>query len=203
MTRKRSADRRVRRTRSLLHEALASLIHQKPYEDIVVKEILARADVGRSTFYSHFHDKDELLESGIRDMVRTGAGGASTRSTSAADDILRFSLPLFAHIERYRDTITLPAARADLGVVHDRLEREVTLLVAHALEEWSSQRPNGGGRAQRVPSDLLARHVGSTFRDVLDWWLGSAERIPAREANELFRSLALPALGQVTAPLYL
>ena len=39
------ADRRVRKTHALLHDALASLVHEKPYDEIVVKEILARADV--------------------------------------------------------------------------------------------------------------------------------------------------------------
>ena len=59
----RGTDRRIERTKRLLHGALGSLIHQKSYDDIVVKEILARANVGRSTFYTHFRDKDELLES--------------------------------------------------------------------------------------------------------------------------------------------
>ena len=62
MPRVRSTDRRVQKTQDLLHGALASLIHEKSYDAIVVKEILARANVGRSTFYTHFRDKDELLE---------------------------------------------------------------------------------------------------------------------------------------------
>ena len=70
-------DRRVERTRGLLRGALASLIHEKPYERIVVKEILARANVGRSTFYAHFRDKDELLYSGIAEIVR-GSAPATT-----------------------------------------------------------------------------------------------------------------------------
>ena len=53
-------DRRVRRTRGRLRAALGSLLHERPYEDIAVKQILARADVGRSTFYAHFDDKDDF-----------------------------------------------------------------------------------------------------------------------------------------------
>jgi AcrR family transcriptional regulator len=58
-------DRRVQRTRRLLHKAL-SLILEKKYESITVQELLDRADVGRSTFYMHFQDKDELLLSGFQ-----------------------------------------------------------------------------------------------------------------------------------------
>ena len=54
-------DRRIQKTKNLLHQALGSLIREKPYDAIVVKEILDRANVGRSTFYTHFRDKDELL----------------------------------------------------------------------------------------------------------------------------------------------
>src|SRR5215472_8427798 len=68
---KREKDRRIQKTQKLLHEALGSLIREKPYEEIVVKEILDRANVGRSTFYMHFRDKDELLTSVLHDMLRT------------------------------------------------------------------------------------------------------------------------------------
>src|SRR5262245_36474464 len=66
---RRTKDRRIQKTQKLLHEALACLIREKPYESIVVKEILDRANVGRSTFYAHFRDKDDLLVSAIHDML--------------------------------------------------------------------------------------------------------------------------------------
>src|SRR5947207_8618855 len=62
-------DRRIQKTVKLLREALVSLISEKPYDSIVIKEILDRANVGRSTFYMHFRDKDELLLSGIHEML--------------------------------------------------------------------------------------------------------------------------------------
>src|SRR5829696_3488770 len=62
-------DRRVGRTRQLLIQSLESLILEKPYADITVQDIIDRANVGRSTFYTHFLDKDHLLKSTI-DKVR-------------------------------------------------------------------------------------------------------------------------------------
>jgi AcrR family transcriptional regulator len=59
-------DRRVQRTRRMLHKGLMSLILEKKYEDITVPDILDRADVGRSTFYMHYQGKDELLFSGFQ-----------------------------------------------------------------------------------------------------------------------------------------
>jgi len=54
-------DRRTMRTRSALKDALIQLILEKHYEEITVQNIIDRANVGRSTFYAHFHDKEDLL----------------------------------------------------------------------------------------------------------------------------------------------
>src|SRR4029453_14658313 len=64
-------DRRVRRTRDLLRRApraLLSLGQEQGYERITGQDILDRADVGRSTFYAHYRDKDDLLLSGFEDI---------------------------------------------------------------------------------------------------------------------------------------
>ena len=61
-------DRRVLRTRRTLREALVQLILQRGWEKVSVLEVCERADVGRSTFYTHFADKEELLLSGFDDL---------------------------------------------------------------------------------------------------------------------------------------
>ena len=52
----KAEDRRVRRTRTLLLTALLDLIVEKGYDEVTVQEIVDRANVGRSTFYTHFLD---------------------------------------------------------------------------------------------------------------------------------------------------
>jgi len=54
-------DRRTRKTRQLLRDTLLTLLKEKRYEEISVQDIIARADVARSTFYVHYVDKDDLL----------------------------------------------------------------------------------------------------------------------------------------------
>ena len=194
MTNERSKDRRVQKTQGLLHGALASLIHEKSYDAIVVKEILARANVGRSTFYTHFRDKDELLDRGLRSMLRACEANAPLRSTGPADRILRFSLPLFAHIEQLRGASDASAGVQRQAVIHERLERVLAELIVDDLRGVRSERQPPS--AEGVPRDLLARHVASTFLLVLNWWMESPEPLPARKANDLFRALILPALTE-------
>lgn len=57
----RGEDRRVQKTRKLLSDALASLILEKGYEDVSIQDIIDRANVGRSTFYAHYENKEQLL----------------------------------------------------------------------------------------------------------------------------------------------
>src|SRR3954452_8603828 len=54
-------DRRIQRTRQLLLQALFSLIQEKGFDAVTVQDIIDRANVGRSTFYVHFVDKEDLL----------------------------------------------------------------------------------------------------------------------------------------------
>ncbi|MEZ4708459.1 MAG: TetR/AcrR family transcriptional regulator [Caldilineaceae bacterium] len=54
-------DRRIQKTRRALQDALLGLIVERRYDKITVQDILDRADIGRSTFYAHYRDKDDLL----------------------------------------------------------------------------------------------------------------------------------------------
>ena len=58
----RKVDRRIQRTRQPLEDALIALILEKGYDKITVQNIVDQANAGRSTFYSHFLDKDDLME---------------------------------------------------------------------------------------------------------------------------------------------
>lgn len=60
-------DSQIMRTRNLIQKAFLSLANEKSFENITVKDISERASVNRSTFYAHFEDKYNLLDSFISD----------------------------------------------------------------------------------------------------------------------------------------
>lgn len=98
----RGRDRRVQKTTKVLRDALDSLIREKSYDSIAVQEILNRANVGRSTFYTHYRDKDELLVSNIHDMLNPVRTTEVTSPARRHEQILSFSLPIFEHLDRHR-----------------------------------------------------------------------------------------------------
>src|SRR5215213_6428989 len=61
----KKTDARVRRTRDALGDALITLMQEKPFDTITVQDVLDRAHVSRSTFYTHYSDKDDLLMSDV------------------------------------------------------------------------------------------------------------------------------------------
>ena len=187
----KSNDRRVQRTRELLHGALASLIHEKPYEGIVVKEILARANVGRSTFYTHFRDKQDLLETSIRDVLEREKTLSSAGERSFADQILEWTLRLFEHIDRQRALLKAPTDVRRLAGVHEHLEEGLVMSITDALESRPAAQSQN---ALMIPPDLIAEFVASTFLVVLEWWFERAPSRSATEANDVLAALIRPAL---------
>jgi AcrR family transcriptional regulator len=185
-------DRRIQRTKSLLHEALSSLIREKPYDAIVVQEILDRANVGRSTFYMHFSDKDDLLVSGIHDMLRSVHATKCPSSVKRHERLIRFSLPIFEHIHRHRITGSAKMGARGRAVVHEHLQKVLAeLIAADVKKDIQSQRKTAG----QIPPDLLVQHVASTFILVLNWWVESRSPLSPNDINNLFRALILPTLA--------
>src|SRR5215216_5388227 len=76
---KKKTDARVRRTRDALGDALIDLMQEKPFHTITVQDVLDRAHVGRSTFYSHYTDKDDLLMSDVDEFYERVAMGLSEK----------------------------------------------------------------------------------------------------------------------------
>ena len=102
MNKARPVDRRVARTRRHLHEALVALILEKGWDAISVQDVCDKADIGRSTFYTHFADKEELLLSGF-DMLK-----GMMRAIDDGTGPLGFAKLLFEHAaenQRLRDRV--------------------------------------------------------------------------------------------------
>jgi AcrR family transcriptional regulator len=190
---KGSEDRRIQKTQNLLRGALVSLIAEKPYGSIVVKEILDRANVGRATFYTPFRDKDDLLVSGIYDML--GPVPAPTRIPGKGRDrILWFSLPVFEHHHRHAHAWGDRIGARGRAILHEHLRRVLTTIIADMMERDFRI---GRQSAPQIPPEVVSAYVASTFVLVLNWWLDKKMRLAPKEINDVFRRLTLPTLAAV------
>src|SRR3954452_22772514 len=93
-------DLRVRRSRDRLGDALVALLVEKPFDDITVQDVLDRAEVSRSTFYTHYRDKNDLFLSDAEEFFEMMAGALS-RAGDRSERVAPVH-ELFAHIAEVR-----------------------------------------------------------------------------------------------------
>lgn len=196
---KKPADRRIHRTRTLLHEALGSLIREKAYDRITVAEILDRAKVSRSTFYVHFRDKDELLTSSMRALLLGVLSIHGRAAAGAAERMVAFSLPLLMHISQHRGSTKARLGERGRAILHQHLRRVLSEWIAQVLGRDGDLRSARSRQSPIVP-ELLAQHIASTFVLVLHWWMDHDGTATPAEADRLFRVLVMPVLRSIAPP---
>jgi len=193
----KTPDRRVQRRRRLLHKALMSRVLEKKYESITVQEILDRADVGRSTFYTHFQDKDELLVSGfenVKNLLQSAQAAGSGSVAKTYERIIGFSLAMFEHANEYR-----AVNRALLGSNAEAIvRRQIHAALAGVISQEVRREMQEGKRANYpVSAELLTHFLVSTYISVLTWWLKSRNPVPPEDINAAYRHLVLPCLASI------
>jgi AcrR family transcriptional regulator len=187
-------DRRVARTERALRDALVSLVHEKHYDSIVVREILERANVGRSAFYAHFRDKRDLLEDGIQHMLRANPHTHQPRIPKRFEKALGFSGRVFDYVGRHRHGDVKIGRRARV-VLHDHLKQSLVHTIADDVHACVLA---GTAGRSRVPANVLVEFIVTTFILVLNWWVESESTLTAAEVDELFVSMVAPALQAAT-----
>ena len=187
-------DRRSRKTDAMLRRALSDLIREKPYHQIAVKEILNRADVGRSTFYTHFCGKGDLLLSCIHEVVGAAEPEVPLRVRRMPHEaLIGFSRPILDHIESHRRAGGLPPNPGGRQEIHEHLRQAIV----DRIEGEVADAFRAGVRTEGTPSpELLARWISSTFVLVLEEWVAHDNPVSAAEADRRFRALVEPALAR-------
>ncbi len=123
-------DRADRRTRRLIAEALIALMVEGRYDRITVQEIIDRADVGRSTFYTHYRDKDDVLTS---EFERVLALLQQHLDRVGADDQLFPSLSLFRHVQEQHHLYHALVRGHGVDVLYEAGRRYLSESVARQL----------------------------------------------------------------------
>jgi AcrR family transcriptional regulator len=174
-----------------------SRVLEKKYESITVQEILDRADIGRSTFYTHFRDKDELLVSGfenVRSLLKAAQAAAVVPPEKSYEKIIRFSLPMFEHAFEYRAVNRALLGSGAEAVVRRQIHLALAGVIAQEVRVAMQKRNRGDCP---VSPELLTHFLVSTYISVLTWWLNAKQPIAPREIDAEFRQLVLPCLASI------
>lgn len=177
-------DRRSARTRRLLSETMVALIREKDYNAITVNDIIERANVGRSTFYAHYRDKDDLFVGELDRVIDVLSHGILH---APQDEHSLFpSLGLFRHI---RDQYTLYKALM-WGPGIELLIKQIQ----KSLNEKIMQNLEKSGRQFNIPVPVLANYLTGSYLTLLKWWLDNKMIYAPEQMDEMFRKLTMPGI---------
>ena len=163
-----SQDRRITKTRKAIYTAFLQLLNQKNFESITVQEIIDLADVGRSTFYSHYESKELLLDELCRYLFHHLFEREENISTEA------YLAHIFSHFKKNQDHVTsLLFSKNDyfLRQLQKELEHHVYPMVA---EDLQVSYPN-------IPASYLKHYVVTNFIETLTWCLKKGKSYTKQE----------------------
>jgi AcrR family transcriptional regulator len=180
----------VGKTRRSLKEALTDLILEKGYEGVTVQDVIDRADVGRSTFYAHFIDKDDLLMALFADL---DVPGPDTSSWTADDPAFEWTLELFRHFGSGRRLFKAVATSQSGALARRETTRRLEELARAELSRLKAAR-----RLDPFRLETIVRFLVGTFIGFMDWWMREEnEHLPPEQVDHAFRSLVLPGVANV------
>lgn len=157
-------DRRISRTRTSISDAFVRLMFSRRYDAIRTADVIVEAGVGRSTFYEHFRNKDEVLVAVIDPLFIPLADAAAGRG-----DVYRVQAML-EHLWEQRSLGRMLFAPALL----DKLQRKLAAMIAARL-----------GDGDGAVNALIAAGAAAGQMAILRQWMTGEVSFPAADLARL------------------
>jgi AcrR family transcriptional regulator len=196
MEEKRKEDRRITRTKTALNQAFSELVKEKGYESLTIEEITSRANLGRTTFYLHYQDKEDLLLEGLE-----------TRLSVLANDIIKHPLvfwfseknntlirSIFETFKENADIFRL-ISNEQINKIYERFQKMTTRVIKELINEspWAQKK----ARHIPVPLDYVIVYFTGAMWSSIIWWAQNDFSQPADEVAKSFRTLFIPSLMHI------
>ncbi len=175
------ADRRSQRTRQLVHTALIELMLERRYDEITVQDIIDRANVGRSTFYAHYLDKEDLLVSGftqVLDALRQHMEQHQQGDWRTPPGLAFFFQHVQTHHQLYKALVRGGGIELLYKKGHERLRQNIEQHLVALV-------PAG---------QTLADYMAGAILTMLRWWLDNGMPYPPEQMDAMFQQLVLPGV---------
>ena len=178
-------DRRVIRTRRNLRAALMDLILEKGYDAVTIEDITEHADLGRTTFYLHYKDKEELLLESIENTAR-----------ELYSQVILASPPIGAHTQedslRAIDRVFQHAAENSIlyriilkGGAASRVHKTILVFLGEAVRPYFDYDLAGSAQTG-LPLEVLSNYFSTSLLGFLTWWLENEMPYPPEQASRFF-----------------
>jgi AcrR family transcriptional regulator len=190
-------DPRVRRTRRLLRDALVSLMLEKDFASITIKEITERAEVAYITFFRHFESIDQLLlevlEEGLAELLGYIETLAKQSEASALETEGRL---IFEYIEQKADLFRILFKSQSVT----RVRKKVIQNIAAIFKKSCLPLARAGNP---TVTTILSNHIATSLLALIEWWLDNHRKPAPAQMGKVYKSLIIDstvgALGSLSA----
>jgi len=166
-------DRRQQKTRKAVFQAFTKLLEHRSYNSITVQQIIDEADVGRTTFYSHFETKDKLLESLCteifdhvfsEDLMKEKTHDYSAGNRGMKDKVEH----ILYHLRDSRSYIRGILSGESSELFMRYFKQHLLKVFEGSLEDKTFD----------VPKDYMLNHMVNDFAESVRWWMQHEEYGP-------------------------
>lgn len=181
---KKKTDRRTQRTQHNLTHAMVDLVTEKRFDDITVQNLIDRADIGRSTFYTHYRDKEDLFQQNwerfldfcVEQVVWEKVGQGAFFPVLFLFDHLKDVQPF------YRGLVLSRKSDALFNTGAEYLSQKI----AEGLKANLKYHPS-------IPIPILANYLATELFGLLKWWLDQGMPHSPERMDQIFHELVNPA----------
>lgn len=184
MIREKNVDRRVRKTKKFLKEALCTLMKKKPLKDITIKDITDMADLNRSTFYLHYTDIEDLLEKtendfieGIKELMEIYSFEKLKKGMSKEEFIRKFNIAVFKYLEDNYDISYVLFNHSDSSFI-EKIEK---IMIARML----IKKNKSGSEEEAAYIEYATTFITSGNIGVVKKWLNKENKLSPEEMADM------------------
>lgn len=185
LTQKSDVDPRIRRTRTLLQDSLFALLRYKPFSSISVQDIAEEATTSRATFYAHYLDKHDLLNSMTAVRFHKLLEQRGVRFDGTCESALR---AILLGVCDYLQSV-LSSGESEQQILDPYLETAVIAVVNQMSVEGLGQGPEW---RDPLSLEMIATTVSWALYGAAREWVFTADRVPVEIiADSIVTRLAL------------
>ena len=193
MKTKTKIDPRVRRTRRILQDALVSLILEKEYSAISIKDLTDRAEVAYITFFRHYNGIDELLmevlDEGLAELmhhIATLAGQADGSANEIEGKLI------FEYIKQKSDLFRILLKSQSVKRIRNAVVQNIATIFQNSCSFL--HRPNSV-----IPVKMASNHMATSLLAMIEWWLENKMSPPPPQMGKIYKALIIDGTRSAVA----
>lgn len=176
---KSATDRRVLRSKQALRDALLSLMSKKSFSSISITEIVEMANYNRGTFYTHYVNKEALLDDVlgelIDELITAFRAPYDQVEMFRIDELSANSIKIFEHIDSRKDVYSVLFHSDVLPMVKEKMFTELKRISSEDLEHTYDSKIN---------PDLMQAYTMHALMGLVFYWIEGGFQYPPKYMQE-------------------